>query len=253
MQAFAQIGNTMYVGGNFTTVQKGAESGADKVAQPYLAAFDATHRRLDQLVPADLQQPGQGARGAARQQLAVGGDFTKVNGTARRGLVVLDPSTGALDPLWDANLENRVTGSRAVSVRGLDTSGTHLYATGAFTHFVRGTSAIFARNGARLSLSTVAPTAAGTPTSTAPATGVDVDDNGSRVYFSGYFTQSGSATADRAAAVSTGATASLPRLAADAQHVRSRSTSRRSSRSATRSGSAARSTTCSATTPAPSR
>ena len=43
VQAFAQIGNTMYVGGNFTTVQKGAAAtGDDKVAQPYLAAFDAT-------------------------------------------------------------------------------------------------------------------------------------------------------------------------------------------------------------------
>ena len=206
-QTFEQIGNTMFVGGNFTTVRNG-ESGPT-TAQPYLAAFNAStgdwissfRPTFNNQVKALKELPGN--------KLAVGGDFTSANGAARRGLVVLDVSSGELDPLWDSNLENRVAGGEAVSVRGLDTSSTHLYATGNFTHFVRGTSATFARNGARLSLSTGRADGDWNPNFNGVGTGVDVDDNGSRVYFSGHFTQSGSATADRGAAVSTGATASL--------------------------------------------
>ena len=206
-QTFEQIGNTMFVGGNFTTVRNG-ESGP-ATAQPYLAAFNAStgdwissfRPTFNNQVKALKELPGN--------KLAVGGDFTTANGAARRGLVVLDASSGELDPLWDSNLENRVAGSTAVSVRGLDTSSTHLYVTGNFSHFVRGTSAIFARNGARLSLSTGRADGGWNPNFNGVGTGVDVDDNGSRVYFSGHFTQSGSATADRGAAVSTGATASL--------------------------------------------
>ena len=114
VQAFAQAGNTMYVGGNFTTVQKGADAaGADKVAQPYLAAFDAStgdwissfRPTFNNQVKALAVLPGN--------RLAVGGDFTSANGSARRGLVVLNLSSGDLDPLWDSNLENRVSGGAA--------------------------------------------------------------------------------------------------------------------------------------------
>ena len=41
VETFAQIGNTMYVGGGFQYVQKGANPApADKIAQPWLAGFD---------------------------------------------------------------------------------------------------------------------------------------------------------------------------------------------------------------------
>ena len=206
-QTFAQIGNTMFVGGNFTTVRNG-ESGP-ATAQPYLAAFNATTGDWISSFRPTFNNQVKSLAALPGNKLAVGGDFTSVNGTARSGLVVLNASSGALDPLWDSNLENRVGGGGAVSVRGLDTSGTHLYATGTFTHFVRGTSATYARNGARLSLSTGRADGGWNPNFNGTGTGVDVDDNGSRVYFSGYFTQSGSASADRGAAVSTGATATL--------------------------------------------
>ena len=47
---------------------------------------------------------------------------------------MINPSTGAADPAWTTNVENRVSGGK-VSVRGLDVGGGYLYATGAFTHF----------------------------------------------------------------------------------------------------------------------
>jgi hypothetical protein len=207
VQTFAQIGNTMFVGGNFTTVRNG-ESGP-ATAQPYLAAFNATTGDWISSFRPTFNNQVKSLAALPGNKLAVGGDFTSANGAARRGLVVLDASSGALDPLWDSNLENRAAGGGAVSVRGLDTSSTHLYATGTFTHFVRGSSTTFARNGARLALSTGRADGGWNPNFNGTGTGVDVDDNGSRVYFSGYFTQSGSTSADRGAAVSTGATASL--------------------------------------------
>ena len=206
-QTFAQIGDTMFVGGNFTTVRNGQSGPA--TAQPYLAAFNATTGDWISSFRPTFNNQVKSLAALPGNKLAVGGDFTSANGAARRGLVVLDASSGALDPLWDSNVENRAAGGGAVSVRGLDTSGSHLYATGTFTHFVRGASATFSRNGARLSLSTGRADGGWNPNFNGTGTGVDVDDNGSRVYFSGYFTQSGSDSADRGAAVSTGATASL--------------------------------------------
>ena len=210
-QAFAQVGNTMFVGGNFTTVQKGADAtGADKVTQSYLAAFDATtgdwissfRPTFDNQVKALTVLPGN--------KLAVGGDFTTVNGTARRGLAVLSSSTGELDPTWDSTFENRIASSGGkVSVRGLDTSGSHLYVGGMFTHVVRGTSAVYGRNGVRLSLATGRADGGWNPDLNGTVDAVDVSDDNTRAYFAGYFTKAGAATADRAAAVSTGATATL--------------------------------------------
>ncbi|AWB91326.1 fibrinogen-like YCDxxxxGGGW domain-containing protein [Aeromicrobium chenweiae] len=208
VQAFAQIGNTMYVGGNFTTVLKGsAATGSDRVAQPYLAAFDARTGdyirsftpRLNSMVKSLLALPNG--------KLAVGGEFTQVAGTARKGLVVLDPATGALDAGWTTNLENRVSGG-TVSVRGLDTDGTYLYLTGAFTHFTKpGTSERYAKNGARIALSTGVADNGWNPAFNGTGTALDVSDDKSTVYFSGYFTQmkDGAQPADRAAAISTAA------------------------------------------------
>ena len=202
-QAFAQIGNTMYVGGNFTTVQKGATAtGADKVAQPYLAAFNATTGDFISSFRPVLNNQVKALAALPDGRLAVGGEFTSYGGAARAGLVVINPSTGAADPAWTTNVENRVSGGK-VSVRGLDVGGGYLYATGAFTHFVRGTSAAYAKNGGRIAVPTGVPDASWNPEFNGTGTALDVSDDLSRVYFSGYFTLAKTATADRAAAVST--------------------------------------------------
>ena len=207
VQAFAQVGNTMYVGGNFTTVQKGENAtGADKVAQPYLAAFNATTGDWISSFRPTFNNHVKALAALPGNKLAVGGDFTSVNGSNRTGLVVLNLANGQLDPTWDTNVENRIS-SQSVSVRGLDASNSDLYVTGSFTHFVRGSSAVFARNGARLSLSNGRADGGWNPNFNGTGTGVDVDDDNSKVYFSGYFTQTGSATADRGAALSTGSSA----------------------------------------------
>jgi hypothetical protein len=205
VEALAQIGDTVFVGGNFTTVQKGAAAtGDDKVAQPYLAAFNATTGAFIRSFTPVFDNHVKALAALPGGKLAVGGEFTAVNGTARTGLVVLDPKTGALDPAWTTSLENRSTNG-VVSVRGLDVGGDYLYLTGAFTHFTRpGTAERYAKGGARIALSTGIADNAWNPDFNGTGTAVDAGDDGSAVYFSGYFTQmKGGAVADRAAAIST--------------------------------------------------
>jgi hypothetical protein len=202
-QAFAQIGNRMFVGGNFTTVQKGASAtGADKVAQPYVAAFDATSGDWISSFRPTVDGQVKSLSALPDGTLAIGGEFAKVNGAARAGIAVLDPSTGATVPTaWPA-IENRTKGGK-VSVRALDQDGTYLYVGGAFTHFVKGTSATYARNLGRIKLSTAAADGAWNPDLNGTVDAVDVSDDKSAVYASGYFTTSKGTAADRAVALKT--------------------------------------------------
>lgn len=205
VQAFAQIGNTMYVGGNFTTVQKGAAAtGTDKVAQSYLAAFDATTGDYIRSFTPQLNSHVKALKALPGGRLAVGGEFTQVDGTARSGLVILNAATGRLDTSWTTNLQNNTTGG-SVSVRGLDTDGTYLYLTGAFTHFVKpGTTTRYAKGGARILISNGVADNNWNPEFNGTGTAIDVSDDKSRVYFAGYFTTArGGTTADRAAAFTT--------------------------------------------------
>jgi hypothetical protein len=211
VQAFAQIGGVVYVGGNFTTVQKGASpSAADTLAQPYLAAFDATTGEPIRSFKPQLNNQVKALAALPNGRLAVGGEFTSAGGASRSGLVVLDASTGALDASYSTNVENRLTGGK-VSVRGLDVGGSYLYVTGAFTHFTNpSASERYAKGGARINLSTGLADGSWNPDFNGTGTAVDASDDGTAVYFSGYFTQMrGGQTADRAAAIST-ATGAAP-------------------------------------------
>lgn len=203
-QAFAQIGNTMFVGGNFTTVQKGAAAtGADQVSQPYVAAFDATTGDWISTFRPTVDGQVKSLAALPDGTLAIGGEFKNVNGQARAGLAVLDASTGATVPTAWPVIENRSSGGGIVSVRALDTDGTYLYLGGAFTHLVKGTSAAYARNLGRVRISTAAGDAAWNADLNGTVAALDVSDDKSAVYASGYFTTSKGTTADRAVAVKT--------------------------------------------------
>jgi len=97
VQAFAQVGSTMYVGGNFTGVKQG-EKGTE-ISSRGLAAFDVatgdfTGQTFDfnNQVKALVELP-------SGKLLAVG-DFTKVNGETRVGTVLIDPATGQMATGW---------------------------------------------------------------------------------------------------------------------------------------------------------
>jgi hypothetical protein len=204
VQAFAQIGNVMYVGGNFTTVQKGENAtGSDKVSRAYLAAFDATTGDyLPGFAPPALNNQVKSLAVLPGGKLAVGGEFTTVGGTSRPGLVVVDGTTGAVDTAWNVKILNKISGG-IVSIRALDVGGDYLYLGGAMTHFAVGSTETYAKGAGRIKISTRTPDASWNPEFNGTVTALDVSTDVSRVYFAGYFTKAGTADALRGAAFST--------------------------------------------------
>ncbi|MER7169178.1 hypothetical protein ABT336_24345 [Micromonospora sp. NPDC000207] len=129
-RAFAQVGNTVFVGGSFTQIRRTAT--AAWTTQRYLFAYDRTTGQisttflpvLDGAVNALVAGPGG--------TVIVGGTFRNVNGVARRNLVALDPSTGAIVDSW-------VGRSDGGTVRDLVLHGDDLYVAGAF-NWLNGTA-----------------------------------------------------------------------------------------------------------------
>ena len=86
--ALVQIGNQMYVGGTFTTVQ---EPNATSFNRAFLFALNANTGAVNRNFHPNLN--GQvNALATDGTNLFVGGTFTTVNGDAHRGLVALDSS-----------------------------------------------------------------------------------------------------------------------------------------------------------------
>lgn len=129
-RAFAQVGNTVFVGGSFTQIRQTATSAW--VTQRYLFAYDRTTGTistsflpvLDGAVNTLIAGPGG--------TLIAGGAFKNVNGVSRRNLVALDPSTGAIIDSW-------VGRSDGGNVRDMALNGNWLYVAGAF-NWLNGTA-----------------------------------------------------------------------------------------------------------------
>ncbi len=98
--AFAQIGSTMYAGGQFTSV--------NGVARTNIVAFDATTGTLTSFRP-NVNGAVWGLAAAPDGKLFVGGYFTSINGVPRRGVAKLDPVTGAVDPTFVSPLSGNVS------------------------------------------------------------------------------------------------------------------------------------------------
>ena len=200
VQAFQQIGDVMYVGGNFTRVR--SQDGTTEENQAYLAAFDATTGEWISSFRPTFNDQVRALTVLPDGRLVVGGEFTSVGGVPRGGLAVLDPTSGALDTSWTTGVEHRLTSGKR-SVRALEVSGGYLYLGGLFTHVVKDGRAAFERNAGRISLATGQGDAGWNPNFNGSVADLDVDDDGSRVYFAGYMTASGSTTTGRGVAIST--------------------------------------------------
>jgi len=209
VRAFAQIGSTMFVGGNFAQVDTYATS--TSTPQKYLAAFDvATGAWISTFRPA-LNGKVNTLVALPSGKLAVGGEFTAVNGTTRAGLVVLDPQTGQADPTFTTSLEYRSAGITSPgTVTGMDVTGNTLYLGGSFTHLAGGGSSfVYAKRGARLDATTGTPDAAWNPAFDGTPIFVRLSANGDRAYYGGFMSTMNEdvTTAYRFAVVSTGASA----------------------------------------------
>ena len=185
VQAFAQVGSTMYVGGNFTGVKQG-EKGTE-ISSRGLAAFDvATGDFTGQTFNFNGQVKTLLALPDGR--LLVGGDFTQVNGQTHVGTAVIDPSTGQVDSSWNLQVSNALRGG-AVSVRSLAYYDGNVYIGGSFTHLSGGgRSKVYARNAGRVDLSS-RPDRSWNPEINGSVQAVGVSEANSSFYAGGHFTK----------------------------------------------------------------
>jgi len=93
VKAIVKIGNTMFVGGLFTTVK---EPGGLDTARSNIFAFDATTGAIDPSFAPTLDREVNALAAAPDGGLFVAGRFNTVNGIATKGLVKLDPATGQI-------------------------------------------------------------------------------------------------------------------------------------------------------------
>jgi hypothetical protein len=186
VQAFAQVGSVMIVGGNFSHVVR-TPSRTENHRQPYLAAFGTTSGAWRTAFRPRLNGQVKALAALDARRVAVGGDFTEVNGVPAAGLAVLDARTGAVDRTWTLRLSNRI-GVLPVSVRTLALAEGQLYIGGSFTHLSSGTSStVYARNAARVDPRTGAPDASWTPEFAGTVTDLTRAPGSPWVFAAGYF------------------------------------------------------------------
>ena len=113
--AFAQVGNIMYAGGEFTSI-----GGAPR---NNIAAFNATDGTLSSFNP-NVNGRVWSITPTSDGQLIIGGTFTSVNGVARRGLAKVT-AAGSVNSTFNANLNGNVYDTHLVNGR--------VIASGAFT------------------------------------------------------------------------------------------------------------------------
>ncbi|MFJ2617873.1 hypothetical protein [Glutamicibacter sp. NPDC087344] len=208
-QTFAQVGQSVFVGGNFQYVQKNS-SGGSRVTQSYVAAFDVTTGEFLPGFKPTFNGQVKELIALPNGLLVAGGEFTVVNGQPAVGIVALNPTTGATSTAWKVAMENRISGG-SVSVRSLGVSGNWLYIGGAFTHLTGGTntSPVYARSAARVSVIDGTADRTWNPAFNGTVLDVAPSKDGNRLYASGYFTTSNGTPTDAAAAIRTTANAAV--------------------------------------------
>lgn len=209
VSAFAQVGSSVFVGGNFRYAQTSATAtGSNKIEQPYVGAFNVADSTFRSGFTPTLNDQVKALASLPDGRLAIGGQFSVANGVNQPGIVIVNPTTGDTTG-WQISVENRTTGGTA-SVRGFSVHGNWLYVSGSFTHFVRDGGITSSNwNGGRINLTTGQPDANWNPTMNGTSVGVDASAQGDRAYFSGYFRQSGSVQTLSATALQTSAGASV--------------------------------------------
>jgi len=117
----AELNGILYAGGEFSSVSAAPGVGGGTVNRSNIVAFNAATGVIQSFAPSINGQVW--AIVAANNSLYVGGTFSSVNGVARRGLVKLNPTTGAVDTAFNAGLNNTVREAAVVNGR-LIISGT---------------------------------------------------------------------------------------------------------------------------------
>lgn len=189
VQAISQVGNTVFTGGDFKNV---VSRSGEVVDQGYLAGFDLDTQELVRGFTPKFNGQIKAIEGLSNGKLAVGGEFTEVNGEPAAGFVVLDPATGQIDHTFDWKVENRLTSGTSV-VKTIQEKNGYLYIGGSFTHVKGATSTNFAyaRNASRFDMKSGSVDWNWRPNFNGTVNGISAADDGSGVYAAGYFTTNG--------------------------------------------------------------
>jgi hypothetical protein len=189
VQAFTESNGMVFVGGNFARVQKGATAtGADRVEQPYLAAFTAGTATY---VPGFRPKVNDQVRALATLPdgtVLVGGDFTIVNGVASAGIAALNPLTGQVVAGWKVRLEQR--SGEPLAVRDIEVRGDKVFIAGSFTHVSTGghPTSVYARNLVQVTTTDPRVNTAFRPHPNAVVKSISVSPDASMLYLAGRFT-----------------------------------------------------------------
>jgi hypothetical protein len=195
-----QVGGTMYAGGVFSSVSTPAGvSPGGTFARSNIVAFNAATGVVSTTFAPNVNGEVW-ALASDGSSLWIGGTFTSVNGTARRGIAKLNPTTGAVDTAFNANLTSgKVTELALVSGR--------LIAGGTFPGKLRAVNPATGANTGYLNLSI-----SGTVADNAGPVEVyrfAVNPAGTRLVAVGNFTSVGGQTRYRAFMLTLGTTASV--------------------------------------------
>ena len=199
VQAITQVGDTVFTGGDFAYLESAAGAHVD---QSYLAGFNVNTGELVQTFKPKFNGQIKSLEALPNNKLAVGGEFTEVNGEKVPGFAVLDPATGQLDRELNLQVENNVSGS-ALAVKTLQAQGDYLYLGGTFTHLKSsGTpNKVYSRNAARVKISTNQVDRTWTPRFNGTVNGMSASADNSEVFAAGYFTEMNDQRAFRVARI----------------------------------------------------
>ncbi|WP_237224141.1 fibrinogen-like YCDxxxxGGGW domain-containing protein [Rothia nasisuis] len=184
VQAIDQLGDTVYTGGDFAFVENAATG--EKVQQKFIAGYDVNTGELVRTFTPQLNGQVKAIAPLPNGKLAVGGEFTEVNGQPSKGFVILDPVTGATDTSLGWDVVNR--GASGVSfVKSITVHGGHVYIGGNFTHVKGSTSNVYAysKNVARFRLSDNSVDWNWRPVTNGTVNGISASDEG--ISIAGYF------------------------------------------------------------------
>lgn len=202
VQAIDQVGDTVFTAGDFKYVENAATG--EKVNQSYIAGYNVNTGELVRSFMPTFNGQIKSLAALPDGKLAVGGEFTQVNGQDHAGIVVLDPATGAVDSSKNWGIESRGTNGTA-KVKSMDVQGDYLYLGGTFTHVKDGKSAsvAYSKNAARINLKTGNVDSTWRPVVNGTVTGISSNAAGTDVYISGYFSEVAGQAAFRIADLNT--------------------------------------------------
>ncbi len=121
--AIERIGNTIYIGGSFTTLR--SPDGSQTVQRNRLAAFDAATGTLLSWNPGANKPVRALHQSSDGTGIFVGGSFTNIAGNSRRGIAEIDILTGTLIGGFNAKVDG--------DVYAIERSGTKVFFGGDFS------------------------------------------------------------------------------------------------------------------------